>query len=106
MDDIVLLGHTPEYLHALRIRLSWFAEAELGLRFSHWQVAPASRGINFVGYRIWSTHKLLRKSSVQRAKRKLKVLQGDKRRRFLVAWRGHARHADCYHLLQSLKLQD
>lgn len=106
MDDIVLLGHAPEYLHALRIRLSWFAEAELGLRFSHWQVAPASRGINFVGYRIWSTHKLLRKSSVQRAKRKLKVLQGDKRRRFLVAWRGHARHADCYHLLQSLKLQD
>lgn len=72
----------------------------------NWQVAPAGRGINFVGYRIWSTHKLLRKSSVQRAKRKLKVLQGDKRRRFLVAWRGHARHADCYHLLQSLKLQD
>ena len=48
--------------------------AELGLRFSHWGVAPISRGVNFLGYRIWPTHKLLRRQSVRRARRRLREL--------------------------------
>ncbi|HPQ94787.1 MAG TPA: RNA-directed DNA polymerase [Thiolinea sp.] len=102
MDDIVILAHTPEYLHALRLRLGWFAEAALGLHFSHWQVTPASRGVNFVGYRIWATHKLLRPGSVRRARRKLRKLQGSERQQFLAAWRGHAGHADCFNLMERL----
>lgn len=107
MDDIVILGHSPEYLHALRMRLAWFAEAELGLRFSHWQVSPASRGVNFVGYRIWQTHKLLRRSSVQRAKRKLKRFgktdDQEAKAKFVAAWLGHAKWADSYNLIRHLK---
>lgn len=104
MDDIVILAHTPEYLHALRLRLAWFAEAELGLRFSHWSIQPISRGVNFVGYRIWTTHKLLRRASVQRAKRTLKCLpvSSEVRQKFLAAWQGHAKHADSYNLRKYL----
>jgi hypothetical protein len=104
MDDIVILAHAAEYLHALRLRLAWFAEAELGLKFSHWSVQPISRGVNFVGYRIWTTHKLLRKASVQRAKRTLKCLPvaSEARQKFLAAWRGHAKHADSYNLRKYL----
>ena len=107
MDDIVILGYSPEYLHALRLRLSWFSEAELGLRFSHWQVSPSSRGVNFVGYRIWSTHKLLRRSSVSRAKRKLDGFRrsgnNDARVKFAASWLGHAMWADSYNLIKHLK---
>lgn len=104
MDDIVIFAHTSEYLHVLRMRLACFAETELGLRFSHWSIQPATRGVNFVGYRIWTTHKLLRKASVQRAKRTLKRLPiaSEARQKFLAAWQGHAKHADSYNLRQYL----
>ena len=53
--------------------------------------------------RIWPTHKLLRKSSVRRAKRKLAsfAASGDfvAKSQFLGAWLGHARHANTNHLL-------
>jgi len=49
--------------------------ARLGLRISKWQVSPVSRGINFLGFRIWPRHKLLRKQSVVGAKRKIVYYQ-------------------------------
>lgn len=69
-------------------------------------VQPWQRGVNFCGYRIWPTHKLLRRSSVTRARRKLRAFAatGDHvaRAQFLAAWRGHARHADTHNLLTHL----
>jgi retron-type reverse transcriptase len=102
MDDIVVLGDDPEELRRLFYRLRDFAAERLHLGISHWQVAPVSRGINFLGYRIWPTHKLLRKASVTRAKRKvsnfLKHGDNDGLQKFLAAWRGHARWADTNNL--------
>ena len=81
--------------------------ADAGLGISHWQVSPISRGINFLGYRIWPRHKLLRKSSVTRAKRKIDryVRHGDSEslHRFIASWRGHAAHADTCHLFNHLE---
>lgn len=109
MDDIVVLGSDVRELHAMKDALEAFAVTEMHLRFSHWSVAPVLRGINFLGYRIWPTHKLLRRQSVRSARRKLSRLRagGDDAalQAFAAAWRGHAEHADSYHLLQSLKLE-
>lgn len=52
MDDIVVLGRSSEALRAVKDRIESFALAGLELRFSHWSVAPVSRGVNFLGYRI------------------------------------------------------
>lgn len=104
MDDVVVLGHSREALDLLRIGIGWFAEARLGLAFSHWSVTRAAHGINFVGYRIWPTHKLLRRSSVLAAKRKLARLDGLPRQRFLAAWLGHARWANTYNLRNRLEV--
>lgn len=77
-----------------------------GLRFSKWSIQPASRGVNFLGYRIWATHKLLRRDSVKRARRKIAAMRasGDDERlnRFLAAWTGHASWADSRNLIASL----
>lgn len=104
MDDIVVLAHTRENLALLQHKLEWFARTALGLRFSHWSLQPASLGVNFVGYRIWATHKLLRRDSVMGAKRKLRTLVDDRREKFLASWLGHARHADTHNLLTRMEI--
>ena len=79
----------------------------LKLRISHWQVAPISRGINFLGYRIWPSHKLLRKDSVTRAKRKvanfIKHGEDEGLQKFLASWSGHAMWADANNLFTWLE---
>ncbi len=108
MDDVVVLGRDSAHLRALKDEIERFAARELGLRFSKWQVAPVSRGVNFLGYRIWPSHKLLRRDSVVRARRKIAAYRraGDdeRLRKFLAAWLGHARHADSRNLIGSLDL--
>src|SRR5690606_38281860 len=84
--------------------LDQVARTSLGLRLSHWSLQPATRGVNFVGYRIWATHKLLRRDSVMGAKRKLRTLVGERRERFLASWLGHARHADTHNLLARMEI--
>ncbi|WP_346951138.1 reverse transcriptase domain-containing protein [Castellaniella sp.] len=106
MDDIVVLSQAREAMSLLRLKIEWFARTTLGLSFSHWSLIPATRGVNFVGYRIWDTHKLLRRDSVARAKRKVRSLRArhedEKLRRFLDAWTGHACHADTYNLMNRM----
>lgn len=106
MDDVVVIGHSQEAMALLQMQAAAFARSQMGLRFSHWSVLPWQAGVNFCGYRIWPTHKLLRKSSVIRAKRKLRRFDaaGDTegRRKFLAAWLGHAQWADTHHLKRHL----
>lgn len=108
MDDAVVLGTEWGVLADLRRGAADFAAGHMHLSLSRWMVAHHERGINFLGYRIWPTHKLLRRSSVTTARRKLRhfAKTGDTlaRQRFLGAWLGHARHADSHHLLRSLNL--
>ena len=108
MDDIVILSSNPCELRA------WFESVEsasaqrLGLDISKWQVSPVTRGINFLGFRIWPRHKLLRKRSVTAAKRKIRRYQkaGDEQAlsRFIASWRGHAAHADTCNLFNHLEM--
>jgi RNA-directed DNA polymerase len=109
MDDIVVLGRSSSHLKVVKQAIETFAANELGLKFSKWQIASVSRGVNFLGYRIWATHKLLRKDSVIRARRKIAAYRaaGDHKRlrQFIAAWLGHAGWADSANLIRSLGLQ-
>lgn len=103
MDDIVILGDDLEKLREDFYKIEEFSALKMGMKISHWHAEPTSHGINFVGYRIWQTHKLLRKQSVIRAKRRIdscirhKDFEGlDK---FLGSWLGHALWADSHNLL-------
>lgn len=106
MDDIVVIGHSSEAMRLLQPILGGFSEREMGLRFSRWSVQHWSRGVNFVGYRIWPTHKLLRRLSVTRARRRITALcrEGDTDGldAFVASWRGHAQWANTYNLLNRL----
>ncbi len=106
MDDIVVLGRDPDHLRKVRASIETLSRDRLGQRFSKWGIQSVHRGVNFVGYRIWPTHKLLRRDSVIRARRKIKAYRaaGEHARleRFLAAWTGHARWADSRNLLNNL----
>jgi retron-type reverse transcriptase len=107
MDDIVILSSNPYELRQWFEEIKAVSKKELGLGISHWQVSPVTHGINFLGYRIWPRHKLLRKASVTSAKRKIarytKYKETDALKKFIASWRGHAAHADTCNLFNHLK---
>lgn len=107
MDDIVILSSNPYELRDWFEDIKTLSADQLGLGISHWQVAPISQGINFLGYRIWPRHKLLRKDSVTRAKRKIaqfvKYGEPERLNKFIASWRGHAAHADTCNLFNHIK---
>ena len=106
MDDIVVLGRSTDHLRQVRASIEDLSRERLGLRFSKWSIQPIGRGVNFVGYRIWPTHKLLRRDSVVRARRKIAAYRAageyDRLEKFLAAWTGHAQWADSRNLMKSL----
>lgn len=110
MDDMVVLTTTKA--EALALRGAFDAKIQaLGFRFSKASVLPTSRGVNFLGYRIWPTHRLLRKDSITRMRRTLRKLQKDyaagrigldKVRPRIASWVAHAGHADSEALRKEL----
>jgi len=107
MDDIVIFGSNKSEMLKLKDEFEAFCVNEMGLSLSKWSVTPATRGVNFLGYRIWPTHKLLRKQSVKDAKKKIRQYihhkENEKLQQFLTSWLGHAKWADSRNLIQHLK---
>ena len=116
MDDFVIVHHDKNQLHKWRQDIEQFLHRSLRLQTnSKTQVFPiarkSGRSLDFLGYRIYSTHKLLRKSSVKRIKTKLKKHRkqyalGEIKlidiNQNIQSWLGHASHADTYNLKRAL----
>lgn len=116
MDDFVIVHHDKAHLHAVRKTIEGFLWDTLALRTNgKTQVYPVSIGggrpLDFLGYRIWPTHRKLRKDSVCRMKRKLRSIQRrkaeglpvrDNIEAVIASWEGHARHADTFNLRAKL----
>lgn len=112
MDDWVIVHHDKEYLHALRRVLEDWIWVRLRLRLNHkTQVFPVAqrngRALDFLGYRMWVTHRRLREDSVKRMKRRLKGLEKaysegligmPEVRQRIMSWIGHASHADSHRI--------
>ena len=110
MDDIVVLCWSKQ--EALGLRES-FAQrlGAFGMTFSKTSILPASRGVNFVGYRIWHDHRLLRRQSIRDMAKRLRVMEAAYRARRigpatvrarLQSWIAHASHANSYGVRRKL----
>ena len=106
MDDVVILGNEPKELREIFNKIKIFSKTVLDLDISRWSINSTNRGINFLGFRIWNNHKLLRKRSVTTAKRKineyLKLGKEEQLIKFLAAWVGHIKWADTFNLITTL----
>lgn len=102
MDDIVVLAHSRAVLEGVKDYLEWYSQHQLRLFFSRWSISPVEEGVDFVGYRVFKDYKLIRKTSVRDAKRKIKTYTqaGDWERlqKFVASWGGHIKWADCHNL--------
>jgi len=112
MDDWVVLANNKGELQQVRADIADFLGDHLVLQLnSKTSVFPAAQGIDFLGYRIWATHRLLRKSSVKRMRCRLGkferdygsgAVELDHITASIMSWLGHASHADCYSLKKRL----
>lgn len=76
MDDVVILHHDKKHLWHLKNEISCFLNDKLFLTLNNkTSVRTVDQGIDFCGYRIWSTHMKLRKKSALRMKRRIKYLK-------------------------------
>lgn len=107
MDDVVILGDDIDKLKQDFYKIAEFSDKTMKMRISKWHCRSVKCGINFLGYRIWETHKLLRKSSVITAKRKIaKYIKHEDNLaldKFIASWRGHAQWADTNNLFNWLE---
>lgn len=73
MDDICIFSKCKEELHKLRKEIDEYFKMNLHLTIkSNWQVFPTfTRGLDFVGYRIFRNFVLLRKSTCKQFKKKM-----------------------------------
>lgn len=103
LDDTVILTNNKNILYRYQKILNKFIGLFMGLKFSKWFVLDVEeKGLNFLGYRIRAKYKLVRRDSIKRAKRKIKLYINQERfedlSKFLASWRGHISHADSYNL--------
>jgi hypothetical protein len=109
MDDIVILSDSKEHLHQLRKEIDEYFRTELKLKIKeNWQVFPTfSRGIDFVGYRIFLGYSLLRKTTCKQMKVKMvkirKKVEGGQEMNHsewcsINSYKGWLMHCDSYRL--------
>lgn len=116
MDDWILVHHDKAHLQArLRHLEAWLAD-ELGLALNRkTQVFPVARrhgrALDFLGYKLWPTHRTLRKASARRMRRHLAALARDyaagrvtldRARASVQSWVAHARHARSFRTRRSV----
>lgn len=75
MDDICIFHNDKIFLHQLKLEIEqYFKENHLTIK-SNWQIFLSnSRGIDFVGYRVFNGFSLLRKSTCLKFKRKMRMI--------------------------------
>lgn len=100
-DDMVILADNKPYLHALLAKIRVYLQMELKLTIKkNYQIFEVSkRGIDFVGYRHYHTHVLLR-ASIKRAF--CRMVARRLNRQSLASYEGWLKHANCLNLKQKI----
>ena len=112
MDDLVILESDKHKLARIKEQITDFMKARLLLKPNNRTVIfPARLGIDFIGYRTWPDYKLLRKSSIKRARRRLRKqatlvasgsLSEERFKSSVASWIGYCSHADAYRIKNKL----
>ena len=99
-DDIVVLHRSKKHLHKLLSFISNYFNMELKIEVKHnYQIFPvSSRGIDYLGYKIYHTHVLLRKSIKQRMFRSFHKMDKSNYKIKMAAYNGWLVHCNSIHL--------
>jgi retron-type reverse transcriptase len=113
MDDFAFFAATKTKLHTVfSVARDYLAGLGLTLVERKCNLYRVTDGVNFLGFKIFPTHRLLLKRNIHRVKRRLCWFQrrfktGDLSlqtvRQSMASWRGHARWGDTYSLCVALQ---
>ena len=112
-DDIVIIVKNKEKAVEALDKLRSFAKVNLKLDFNKnkTKIFPIKQGVNTVGFKIHTTHRLLRNESKKKIKRKIKKfprllsneeITKEKIEQIINSWYGHAKHADSQNFINKL----
>lgn len=108
MDDFILLAKTKQECIDLKKKVEIFLDEKLHLKLNNKsRYYPSAMGVNFCGYRIFTTHRLLRVDSKKKIKKKIKKwnhlylnnkLNLYETMQSINSWIGHCSHCNSYNL--------
>jgi len=112
MDDFIILHESKQSLHEIKEKINLFlVSMKLTLHPRKVNICPITLGIDFLGYRIFYNHRLVRKSTVKRflknTKTKLKkygsgIMDFDKLMESFNSWEAYMSHANSAALKKNL----
>ena len=112
MDDFVLILKTKNECKIVKEHIERFLNEKLHLQLNDKsRVYPYKMGVNFCGYRIFTTHRLLRTNSKKKIKNNVskwnkKYKNGNLNITYalqsLNSWIGHSSHCNSYKLKQKI----
>lgn len=111
MDDFVIISNDKKELRKNLADIRWFLETQLKLELNpKTRIYQASQGVDFCGYRTWSTHILPRKRNIKAAKKRFQRLsrkfrRGEIRvedaRQSVASFLGYCKHCNAYATVQA-----
>ncbi|MDD5121731.1 MAG: RNA-directed DNA polymerase [Patescibacteria group bacterium] len=113
MDDFLILVYSKQEAWQLKNQIENFLRERLKLRLNPKRlvIAPAIRGIDFLGYVVFPNYRLLRKSTVKRCLKRFKkgvkkfgpsFLAGQDFQKSWVSWAGYAKFARSWQLRKKI----
>ena len=112
MDDMVVFDNSKTHLREIRsAMIGTLEKLRLKVHINKAQIWPVRQGTDWLGYRVYPTHRRVRKSNVRRLRRRLKRLSQDYReglvdigkiKASVMSWIGHVKHANSYRLRRKI----
>ncbi len=112
VDDFVLLGDNKQWLWEKKLHIETFLEdLRLRLHPNKCHIHSTSRGLFFLGFRVFPAFRLLPRANIVRTRRRMKRLQSQYSigqitladvTRSVHAWIGHACFANSFHLRKKI----
>lgn len=113
VDDFVILHNNKQALSFYKEKIEEFLQDSLGLKLNQdkSRIEPLARGVQFLGFRNFYHHKILKKKSARRLHRKVHLLEQDycsgkidydKIYDFLEGWCAYVRNANTFRLRKKL----
>lgn len=112
MDDIIIVIPTKEEAQKAKENITAYLNDRLDLQINNkTKIFPIDQGVNAYGFKIFTTHKLIRNSSKAAMKRRIKAMDrkvqsgeiSEKEvQQSVNSWLGHARHSNSYNLSKKI----
>lgn len=112
MDDVIIVTPTKALAQEYLDKITWFLNEKLDLETnSKTKIFPIAQGVNAYGFKIWTTHRMLRDQSKRAMKRRIKAMDEKLKneevkekdiQQAVSSWLGHARHSNSYNLAKKI----